>query len=405
MNLLSTSPGRKALFAALYLSEGAPIGFLWWALPTTLRANGIPVEQITSLLSLLALPWALKFLWAPLIDSLRSHRWTFRSWVLSMQLLMGLSVLPLIWLDPASHFPFIIFILVVHAVSAATQDVSIDAWCLTVASRGERGALNGWMQAGMLAGRSLLGGGALLLEDLLGHTGVLILLILAIWLPALLVVVYTASGSPGHPHSVPRSASERFTTLLKGMLQKKTTWIGLLFTIIAGAGYEAVGAVAGPFLIDRGLSSTQVGWFFAIPAVAGMAAGALLGGFLADRFHRRKMVRVFVVLIAVLITVLAGIDTVTETPSTTILFPLMGTLYLAIGLFTSSSYALLMDLSDPRLAATQFSTFMGGTNICESWSAMVVGELIAAFGYPPAFAAMAIVSLFAIPLIRMLRTE
>jgi hypothetical protein len=29
--------GRRVLFGALYLSEGAPIGFVWIALPTLLR--------------------------------------------------------------------------------------------------------------------------------------------------------------------------------------------------------------------------------------------------------------------------------------------------------------------------------------------------------------------------------
>lgn len=40
--------------------------------------------------------------------------------------------------------------------------------------------------------------------------------------------------------------------------------------------------------------------------------------------------------------------------------------YLRAGLITASAYALLMQLTDPRLGATQFSAYMGAVNACES---------------------------------------
>jgi len=61
-NLLTTKPGRCFLFAALYFSEGAPIGYIWWVVPTKLRAAGVPVAEITALTTLVALPWMFEFL-------------------------------------------------------------------------------------------------------------------------------------------------------------------------------------------------------------------------------------------------------------------------------------------------------------------------------------------------------
>ena len=75
MNFLATPVGRRILFAACYLSEGAPIGFLWLALPTRLRVSGVPIEQITWLTAVLVLPWTFKFVWAPLVDILRLVAW------------------------------------------------------------------------------------------------------------------------------------------------------------------------------------------------------------------------------------------------------------------------------------------------------------------------------------------
>ena len=39
---------RKLLFAALYFSEGAPIGFIWFVIPVQLRLAGLPLEKITA---------------------------------------------------------------------------------------------------------------------------------------------------------------------------------------------------------------------------------------------------------------------------------------------------------------------------------------------------------------------
>jgi PAT family beta-lactamase induction signal transducer AmpG len=405
VNLFATPARRNFLFAALYMSEGAPIGFLWWALPTKLRAAGLPIEQITTLTSLFVLPWAFKFLWAPLIDTLRSERWTFRSWILTMQLFMGLTLLPLFWLNFASDFSWIAFFLIAHAVCAATQDVSIDALCISTTTHHERGAINGWMQAGMLAGRALLGGGALVLSSHVGDRWIIALLIAVIWLPSVLLLASREPRAAIPFGSAEGTRGRDFLSLLKTILRQRTTWFGLLFAALAGAGFEAVGAVAGPFLLDHGGSSSEVGWFFLLPVIVCMSGGALLGGYLADRFQRRRVVAVFLVLMATIIFALAGADVMIDTPSSISLVVLMGVLYVGIGLFTSSSYALLMDVSHPRLAATQFSAFMGATNLCESWSSFAVGTLVGGFGYPAAFVAMAVASFLALPFLKGLRID
>lgn len=66
VNLLQTQNGRSFLFTLLYMCEGGPIGFICWALPAMLRLKGVSVENITALTALLVLPWAFKFLSAPL---------------------------------------------------------------------------------------------------------------------------------------------------------------------------------------------------------------------------------------------------------------------------------------------------------------------------------------------------
>lgn len=402
-NFFTTPAGRKFLFAALYFSEGAPIGFIWWALPTRLRAADIPVEEITALTAVLVLPWVFKFAWAPLVDVLRTHRWNFPEWIVASQILMGLSILPLAFLDFHEYYSLIVPLLILHAITAATQDASIDALSIATVPAQERGSLNGWMQTGMLGGRALFGGGALLSAEWIGEGGVIILLVAAIWFS--MGLVFAARPHLRIPVTLERFAERRASFLgnLREVAARKSTWLGLLFAGVGGAGFEAVGAVAGPFLIDRGFSKTEVGWFFGIPVVAGMVVGALLGGYASDRFGRTRAVVIFLVSIAACIFTLASFDTASNGSGSWEYIVLLSLLYVCIGMFTAASYAMFMDITDVRLGATQFSTYMGATNGCESWATMAVGRMIPAFGYPIAFAVLAAISLLTIPVVRRLR--
>lgn len=403
VNLLATPGGRRVLFATLYLSEGAPIGYLWWALPTRLRGAGVPVEEVTALTALLVLPWSFKFLWAPLVDTLRTQRWTFRSWILSSQLVMGLALLPLLLLNLHEHYAILVPILVVHAVAAATQDVSIDALAISSMSPAERGAANAWMQAGMLTGRSALGGGALMLGPLIGEGAVVVLLVCVVWSSSTLLWFFATERETGGSGG----GWDDFTSKLKGAVTQNTTWLGLMIALIGGAAYEGVGAVAGPFLIDRGCTQGEVGFFFLIPAVVCMVAGGLAGGHLSDRMNRARAVAVFLLLTVAIVWLIALADTSLQPDDPGgvrwILMGLLALLYVGIGAFVASSYAMFMDLTQPELGATQFSAYMGATNGCESWSSFAVGRLTGAVGYAGAFTVMGAASLLAIPALVLLQ--
>ena len=83
-----------------------------------------------------------------------------------------------------------------------------------------------------------------------------------------------------------------------------------------------------------------------------------------------------------------------------VLLTLLTGMYFFVGLFTAASYALFMDLTDPRLGGTQFSTYMAATNGCEAWSTWTGGRIAGSAGYPTAFLAMSIASLVSLVLVR-----
>jgi len=400
MDFLATRTRRKFLFFSLYLSEGAPIGFIWLALPTRLRASGVDIGDITWLTGILVLPWTFKFLWAPLIDLLRTRSWNLRHWIITAQIVMGLALLPLIWLDPVDSFQALGALLLVHAFAAATQDVAIDVLCISTTSASERGLYNGWMQAGMLIGRAVMGGGALVLGQYIGEAAVVSLLVLMTTFSISLVLMSRPHGAEqeiaareGHVREVWKS--------IKNAGRQRNTWLGLLFALSGGAAFKSLEVIYGPFLVDQGYDETTIGWFSAGPMIVAMIVGSLVGGWLADRLGHRRSVAGSLVYIAAAIAGLA-LSELTMGPGTHLLVLLAVTAF-GIGVFTASSYALFMDISHPRIAATQFSAFMGATNGCESWSSFVIGSLIQSHGYPVAMLVLCSVSLVALPLLASMK--
>ncbi len=379
---------RTAIFTLLYASEGAPIGFIWWALPTLLRTADVPVADITALTAVLVLPWVLKFLWAPAIDALRGPRWGYRAWIIAAQVTMAAALVPLVWIDPATDFGAWRALLLIHAVAAATQDIAIDALVIGSVAPQNRGRLNGAMQAGMLVGRSLFGGGVLLLGTVWGLPGIIAALIAWIIVPLSVVNFLPEPDVP----AARAAQREPMRQALREIFRLKTTWLGLAFALTGAAAFEATGQLAGPFLVDRGVATGTIGTFFGVYVVAAPLTGGLVGGWLSDRWGRIRSMAVFVVGLAVVVAVL-GVSDLRGQTSTAMLIGQLVAMYFVVGLFTVTSYALFMDLTHPRLGATQFTTFMAATNGCESWSAWAGGHLTTFGGYGTAFLVMAVVSL------------
>lgn len=259
-----------------------------------------------------------------------------------------------------------------------------------------------YLSEGAPTGRALFGGGALYVASRLGDRVVVLGLVGVIWASSLALILSST------PPPAPRGEQARlraFAESLRAALGSRATWLGLLFGALGGAGFEAVGAVAGPFLIDRGQSSAAVGTFLGLPAVACMLVGALAGGWLSDRGSRVASVALAGVSVSAAVLALAAADGLLSASAPWLLKPLLSSVYLGVGAFTAASYALFMELSDSRLGATQFSAFMGATNLCEAGATRLVGVLAVGLGYPRAFAIMAGVSLASLPILFALRSR
>ena len=395
---LSSPARRRWLFALLYVSEGAPVGYLWTALPTRLRLEGVPVVEVAALASLLTIPWSIKFLWAPLIDGLRSERYGLRPWILGAQFAMGLTLLPLV--APGFDVAWLVPILLVHAFCAATQDVAIDALAVKSLGPDERGRATGWMQMGMVVGKAAFGGAAVAIESRVGSQPVIAALIATTWVSGVFVAgahdTALASAARSHLEAL-RGVGAR----LRHVLSRRVTWLGMGFAASAGMAMEALGGLAGPMLVDQGVSSDRIGAFFVVIPIAGLGGGALLGGWLADRLPRHRAVATASIAVAASCgLVAAALGHTAEWP----LLAALGVAWGAFGLLTSCLYAQLMDLVDPALGGTQFSAYMGGINFCYVWSVALAGAMIEPLGYATTLMLFGVISLVPLLALRALTT-
>ena len=149
------------LLGSLYLAQGLPYGFFTQALPVLLREQKLSLPLI-GLAQLLMLPWALKFLWAPLVDSVDAPvRGRRRAVIIPLQL-ASIAVLAALALmaTPDAMWALCARVLLVN-VCAATQDIATDALAIETLAPEERGIGNG-LQVGAYRVGMVIGGGAIL---------------------------------------------------------------------------------------------------------------------------------------------------------------------------------------------------------------------------------------------------
>ncbi|KAI9507138.1 acetyl-coenzyme A transporter 1-domain-containing protein [Russula earlei] len=129
-----------ALLIVLYIIQGVPIGLAMETLPFLLRER-LSYSKI-AIFSLSSYPYSLKLLWSPIVDArFFPSVGRRRSWIIPMQTLLGSLMLWMsfsvqAWVDDAAHRIYALTVIfTILVVIAATQDIAVDGWSLTLLSR------------------------------------------------------------------------------------------------------------------------------------------------------------------------------------------------------------------------------------------------------------------------------
>lgn len=373
---------KLGLLASLYLAQGLPFGFFTQALPVLLRERGLSLAAIGAT-GLLFLPWALKFLWAPLVD----HTGTRKRWIVSLQALTFAGAMSLAFVDLESSLLPIFAALLLFNALAATQDVATDGLAVRLLSPAERGLGNG-VQVGAYRIGMILGGGALLWvfarsgwsTMFFAMAGILLLTCIpALFLPAAMAGV-SAARIGG-------------TALLLGWTQRlRVPGLPVFIALICAYkfGDAMASSLVGPFMHDAGLSKQEIAVVKGtIGSVMGLA-GAAAGGWMAWLFGRRPALVACGVLQT--LSLLAYLACAFDPANKPLIYAASTLEHLLGGMATVALFTLMMDASDPEHAGTDYTLLACAVVLGGGLAGLAAGLIGDAFGYAGAFGLSVILS-------------
>jgi PAT family beta-lactamase induction signal transducer AmpG len=358
------------------------------ALMVRLGGQGLGPAALGGLVALAQVPWTLKPFVGPLVDRLPSRR----PLVLGAEAGMAASLVALAVLAPGSAlFPLL---LVAHNAFSAVQDVATDALALDLLPAAERGRANGIMSAGKWLGTLVGGPGLAWLASAAGWSAACAAAVLFLLLPAGLVLRVKESIRTERPALV-REALRSFGS--------RVALVTLLFLLLSGAGDQLLYPVIIPLLRVRlHLSDDRLPLVFLV-AGATAAAGSLAGGRLADALGRRRTIALAALTVAAAHLAWAAASPFWDRFPVLLAYEVVASV--AGGALASATLALCMDLTNPRLAATQFQVFMALVNVRGAWAAAAGGQFGQRVPAPVSFVAAAVVELLALLLLPWLVSE
>ena len=418
MALVDSRPQRMTMLCAMYLAQGIPWGFMTIALISYLTDRGVGDAQAGQLTGIVLLPWTFKLIWAPLIDSVTIRSMgRRRPWIIGAELMMALSLLGMLMIgDLTDNLRLLGWMFFLHNVFASLQDVSTDALAVDILPDEEQGRTNGMMWGTKLIGKAI---GATLMANIIYLWGLpaavlaqMIALLIIMLFPILLI---ERPGEKRFPWSkgeaqytgVASSVRSPLAVLrdLRHAFSLTTNWVFFVFGTISMIGWGLVE------VITKTLYTQQLDWTFVeVSNVAGIAVltemvGAFGGGYLADRYGRRKIMVIGLGGYG-LLAILFGA------------FPALwheswfatGYLFLNPGILAAGSVGFLsmsMRISWTRAAATVFTMYLTVSNIGHVIGNWLVGTLREtwAFSYELSFFAVGFFMLAPLLLLLVVRID
>lgn len=365
-------PTRLQLLAAVVALEaasGMPYGVVTELVPVWLKINGAGTAAIGAL-TLVGLPWTFKALWAPAIDRVG----TYRSWI-GVGLCgaaAAVAILPLLGPTPALLIPALLAL----AVASATQDVAIDGWLVSAVPADEQGRVTGVRVAAYRGAMALAGGGAIVIGDKLDWRwafGAVAIALLVLHL-GLQRALARLPAVPRAPHT----PAADWLALLRDWAAHPGTLLLFAFVLLYKLGDSAMGPMVKLFLLDTGLSATEVGLLSTTAGAALVALGAIIGGDILSRIGMTRGV--------LLLGSLQAVSNLGYAAAAT--FGTRWAAYLAsfgesltAGLGTAALLALAMRASTGAQAATRFAILTGIVGLTRTLAGSISGVAVARIGY------------------------
>jgi len=347
--------------AALSFASGLPYFFFNETVPVWLAASGMSLAGI-GLASGASLPWALKFLWAPLVDRLGSRR----MWIRVCLGLLAVTTAVLAGADPIRHAGQLAALLLLYVTLSATQDIAVDAYTIETTHGRELGVANS-VRIGAYRSASFVSS-ALLVWVAARHGWHAAFLAGAGLLGALAFATLVLPS--------PRRESARPATLaepIQSLLQRPGIWAVVLFALLFKLDISAMDPMTKPFWVASGFSLDQIAALTTGRLLATLG-GAAIGGVIATRvgiFNGLWSLGLVQLLSSLGYSAAAAASADKGLITAAALFE-----NFAQGLGTAAFLAFLMSVCERRYAATQFA-LLSAVYALSRWAAGLLSGVLA----------------------------
>ena len=380
----------------LGMASGLPLALVGGTLSARLSDGGVSLQSI-GLFAYVALPYSIKFLWAPLVDRLPVPGLTAwlgrrKSWMLLSQLLVVAGLLGLSRLDP-SLAPFAVALLALGvAVAAATQDICIDAYRTEFLPKAEYGDGAAMAVFGYRLGMLVSGAGALAWAQYVGWAeaygamaGVMLLgVALTLGIPRV-GEGDAAAGDPGVKPQDDEEQGEFWREAVLGpfvaFMRRFPRWWFLLILVVSYRLPDGfIAFMTTPFLLHTGFEKVEIAKMVKLVGFAATILGMFVGGWGIARMGLYRALLAFGAfgVLANLSYVLLAVQGKS--------YALLGLAVLmdnlAGGMVSAAAIALMMRLcQEARYTATQYALLSALAAVGSTALAPLAGWMAAQWGW------------------------
>jgi len=343
------SPKMLAILV-LGAASGFPNQLTESALQAWLKDSGASNVTI-GLMSYVALPYLLKFLWAPLIDRfpvpMLGRR---RGWMLLTQIALAFAIALFAMQRPAIALTPVALCALAIVFLSATQDIAIDAYRTDVSLPTERGLAAAATNLGYRSAAWLASAFALIVADYLGWRAAF--LILALIMLSFTIATWRAP-EPAYKHPSPRTLAESVVEPLRELFIGRSAWVLIAVVLLFKIGDAFSQKLFTPFMMDVGFSKTEIALIVKSVFTASTLLGSVIGGVLMVRLGLVRSMLSFGVLQAISNLLYCALAIVGK--SYPIMLLAVTIEHVAAAMGNIALVALIMALCDLRFSAFQYA--------------------------------------------------
>jgi MFS transporter, PAT family, beta-lactamase induction signal transducer AmpG len=285
--------GDKRLLAVLLMSfaSGLPFNLTNFSLQAWLADEKLSIKTI-GIFSLVALPYNIKFLWAPLLDRyLPPFLGRRRGWILLFQAALTICIGVMGLSSPTKDLPLLGATAVLLAFLSASQDIVVDAYRVDTIPPRERALAAaatafGYRTAAMLAGAVLV--------YIAGSLGWRLAFLYVACLMAASMLATLWSPEPDEPGVRPTTLAAAVWQPLRALMAQKGMWGFLILILLYKVGDALALSLYSTFMLQgMGFSLHELSVAGKLNMTVSTMIGVALGGWLYIRWGTFRSLLIF----------------------------------------------------------------------------------------------------------------